>query len=206
MVQKSKKGRSYRSVAAVMAVLCFVASAAMAAISVAPAIDPRLAAAEVSCTFWYCAMDTDPMRLVTEAAGAIPLQVNEPLLEGALLAPLGRLLFAAAGLAASLPWAFMFLFLGLGFRAAGKRAELDAAARSLRQAALAAVIGACLVPVAATLQATGMTPALDGGQQLFVRLDFGGVFWGFLIAGTAYVATWVIEQALAAQRQLASIV
>jgi hypothetical protein len=189
-----------------MAAVCFTSAAAMLAMSIAPAIDPRLTAAEMSCTFWYCAVEIEPMRLLADAAGAIPLEANGQRLEEALSAPLGRSLFAVAGFAASLPWALMFLYLGLGFRAARKRAGLDAAATRLRRAALAALAGACLAPVATTLRATAMTPALPGGQQLFIWFDASGVFWGLLIAGTAYVAIWVIEQALAAQRQLAAII
>ena len=205
-MQGNKKMGSYRTVASITAVACFIGAAAMLAASIAPAIDPRMTAAQISCTFWHCAVEIDLMRLLAEAAGAIPIPADEQLLEGAFSAPLGRFMFAAAGFAASLPWALMFIYLGFGFRSARMRGGLDAAAGRLRQASLAAVAGTCLAPVAATLRATAMTPAIEGGQQLFIWFDVNGVFWGFLIAGAIYMAVWVIEQAVAAQRQLAAIV
>jgi hypothetical protein len=106
----------------------------------------------------------------------------------------------------ALPWALMFLFLGLAFRAVRQRRAFPIAARWLRGAALSALIGSMLEPVAATMRATALSPLIEGERTLFLRFDASDTFWGVMVAGTAFVAVWVLERALASERELAKIV
>jgi hypothetical protein len=71
---------------------------------------------------------------------------------------------------------------------------------------VAAIAGVVLQPVAATLRATALSPVSTGEQQLFLMFDGGDFLWGIMLAGTAWVVVWTLEQAVKSERDLAEIV
>lgn len=206
-MSKSKKSRrSYAKVAAWMMTLCVVVAACRIAFGLAPALDPSLSSAEISCTFWHCELDRDPRRLLAELGGPPLINTDPQRVEDVIAETPARLLIGAAGLVRALPWAAMFLFLGFAFRSIRQRRGFADASGRLRAAALAALVASFLEPVAATMRATALSPLLVGQRQFFFLFDASDVLWGVMVAGTAFVVVWVMEQALATERELAKIV
>lgn len=203
----SKKRRpSFRAVAAGMMTLCLVIAACRLAIGFGPALDPTLSSAEISCTFWECELDRDPRRLLVELGGLPLIDTDPERVRDVIAEPAARLLIGAAGLVRTLPWAAMFLLVGLAFRSVRQRRGFADAAARLRGAALAALAAAILEPVAATMRATALSPLLLGERSFFFLFDASDVFWGVMVAGTAFVVVWVLERAQATERELAKIV
>ena len=199
------KTRRYRLVAAWMMALCFVISAGRLLVGFAPAVEPALTAAEINCAALNCRLDYHPNRLLSRigerAFDVDPHRVQETLDTGQ-----ARLLIAGAGLIPAIPSALMFLALGFAFRNMRARSGFAAAARWLRRAALFALLAVATAPVASTMIATALSPITTGRQQLFIFFDLPQFLWGLMVAGSAWVAVWLLEQTLAARRQLEEIV
>lgn len=189
-----------------MMVLCFAVAAGRLVTGALPMADPRLAAAEVNCTFWHCAIDDSPLRLLPQEGGRPQMAADVPALERTLEQPLARTLVAAGALGSAIPTALMFLALALAFRAVGRRRDFAAAIGWLRRAAVAAMVTVGIQPVAATLRATALSPVSTGEQKLFFMFDGGDFLWGIMLAATAWVAVWALEQAVKSERELAEIV
>lgn len=203
----SRKRRPFHSVvAAWMTGLCLAIAAGWLSVGIAPAVDPSLSAAELSCTFWSCELDRDPRRLLAELGGPPLIGMDRRRVEQIVMETPARVLIGAAGIVLALPWAAMFLFLGLAFRSVRRRRTFADAAARLRAAALAALVAAFLEPVAATMRATALSPLLLGERQLFFLFDASSVAGGVMVAGTAFVVIWVLERALATERELAKMI
>lgn len=206
MPPSKKRKPSFRAVAAGMMTLCLAIAAFRLALGLAPALDPSLSSAEISCTFWTCELDRDPRRLLAELGGPPLINTAPERVRDIIAEPAARALIGAAGLVRALPWAAMFLFLGLAFRSVRQRRTFAEAAARLRTAALAALAAAVLEPVAATMRATALSPILLGERQFFFLFDASDVVWGVMVAGTAFVVVWVLERAQTTERELAKIV
>jgi hypothetical protein len=206
MLQAKKKRARYAAVAAWMMMLCLAVGVGRLALALGPALDPSLSAAEISCSLWYCELDNDPRLLLGEFGGPPLMSTDLQRVVDVISEPSARLLIGAAGIVQALPWAAMFLLLALAFRSIRQRGSFADAAARLRSAALAALIGTLLEPVASTLRATALSPILTGERQLYFFFNGRDVFWGVMVAGTAFVVVWVLDRALAAERELAEIV
>jgi hypothetical protein len=208
MLQKKKgrRARRLRRVATMMMVLCFAVAAGRLITGALPIADPRLAAAGVTCTFWQCAIDASPLRLLPQEGGRPQMVAPSTRLADVLEQGEARTLIAAASLASAIPTALMFLALGLAFRAVARRRDFAAATRWLRRAAVAAMVAVAAQPVAATLRATALSPVSTGEQQLFLMFHGGDFLWGIMLAAAAWVAVWALEQAVKSERELAEIV
>lgn len=206
MLQAKKKRARYAAVAAWMMMLCLAVGIGRLVLALGPALDPSLSAAEISCSLWFCELDNDPRLLLGEFGGPPLMSTDLQRVVDVISEPSARLLIGAAGIVQALPWAAMFLLLALAFRSVRQRRTFADAAARLRTAALAALVGTLLEPVASTLRATALSQLLTGEQQLYFFFNGRDVFWGVMVAGTAFVVVWVLDRALAAERELAKIV
>jgi hypothetical protein len=208
MPQKKKLShtRLLRRVGGMMMVLCLLVGGGRLVTGALPIFDPTLASAEVTCTFWECAIDRSPLRLLPQEGGRPRMVSDMAVLEEVVDQPLARTLIAAGALTSALPTALMFLALALAFRSIGRNRNFSKAATWLRRGAVAAIAGVVLQPVAATLRATALSPVSTGEQQLFLMFDGGDFLWGIMLAGTAWVVVWTLEQAVKSERDLAEIV
>ena len=204
MLQTSKN-RRFRLVASWMMTLCFVVGIGRLLVGIAPAVEPALATGEINCTFWSCGLEYDPRRLDARV-GAPAFDADPHRVAQTLATREARLLFAGAGLIQAIPSALMFLAFGFAFRNMRARSGFVTAARWLRRAALFALLAVLLGPVASTMIATALSPVTTGSQQLFIVFDMPQFFWGLMVAGSAWVAVWILEQALVTRRQLDEIV
>lgn len=206
MPKRKKWKTRYAAVAAWMMILCLAVGVGRLALALGPALDPSLSAAAVNCSFWSCEVDNDPRLLLAEFGGP-PLMDRDPQgVVDVISEPTARVLIGAAGFVQALPWAAMFLLLASAFRSVRQRRTFADAAARLRSAALAALVGSLLEPVASTLRATALSPLLVGERQFYFFFNGRDVFWGVMVAGTAFVVVWVLDRALAAERELAKIV
>jgi hypothetical protein len=205
MLQKKKRSVRVRRVATLMGLLCFVVAGGRLLTGAAPMVDPTLAGAHVTCTFWQCELVRDPARLIADTNQRSG-PVDDEAIRRLMVQPPGRPLIAAGSLTAAIPASLMFLFLALAFRAVGSRRDFAAAARWLRRAAVAAMVLAFAYPVAATLRATALSPITTGKQQLYLMFNGGDFLWGIMLAASAWVAVWALEQGLRSERALAEIV
>lgn len=203
---KSRRHRRLRRVAGLMMVLCLLVGGGRLITGALPMFDPKLAAAEVTCTFWQCSIDRSPLLLLPQQGGSPQMVSDMASLEEVVAQPLARSLIAAGALTSALPTALMFLALALAFRSIGRRRDFAGATIWLRRGAVAAMAGVALQPLAATLRATALSPISTGEQQLFLMFDGGDFLWGSMLAGTAWVVVWTLEQAVRAERDLAEIV
>jgi hypothetical protein len=206
MLQRKKSKTRYAAVAAWMMMLCLAVGVGRLVLALGPALDPSLSAAEVSCSLWSCELDNDPRLLLGEFGGPPLMSTDVQRVVDVMSEPSARLLIGAAGIVQALPWAAMFLLLALAFRSVRQRRSFADAAAWLRSAALAALAGTLLEPIASTLRATALSPLLVGERQLYFFFNGRDVFWGVMVAGTAFVVVWVLDRALAAERELAKIV
>ena len=206
MLQRKKSKARYAAVAAWMMMLCLAVGVGRLVLALGPALDPSLSAAEVSCSLWSCELDNDPRLLLGEFGGPPLMGTDIQRVVDVMSEPSARVLIGAAGIVQALPWAAMFLLLALAFRSVRQRRSFADAAAWLRSAALAALAGTLLEPIASTLRATALSPLLVGERQLYFFFNGRDVFWGVMVAGTAFVVVWVLDRALAAERELAKIV
>ena len=193
--------RRFRTVAAWMMALCFLVAAGRLLIGAAPALDPTLAAAGIDCTFAGCRLDRDPRRLLARLGEPPPAAGPEAVAQ-IFARPEARALVTAAALVAAIPVALTFAAFGFAFRRLRARGRFVEAAAWLRRAAAFALLGVALRPVATTLLATALSPLVTGRRQLFILFEAPEFLWGLMLAGGAWVAVWVLEQALAAEREL----
>jgi|GEM_PF-5371667 len=187
-------------------VLCLLVGGGRLITGALPILDPKLASAEVTCTFWRCAIDRSPLRLLPQEGGRPRMTSDMAFLEEVVDRPLARSLIAAGALTSAVPIALMFLALALAFRSVGRKRDFSEAAKWLRRGAAAAITAVVLQPLAATLRATALSPVSTGEQQLFLMFDGGDFLWGIMLAGTAWVVVWTLEQAVKSERDLAEIV
>ncbi|HYD13510.1 MAG TPA: hypothetical protein VEC11_11755 [Allosphingosinicella sp.] len=204
MTQKIKN-RRFRLVASWMMRLCFVISVGRLLAGFAPAIEPALTTGEINCASLSCVIDYDPRRLLARAGGPA-FNADPHRIEQVVSTPQARSLIAGAGVIVAIPSALMFLALGFAFRNMRAGSGFVLAARWLRRAALFALLAVLLGPVASTMIATALSPLSAGSQQLIIFFDFPQFLWGLMVAGSAWVAVWILEQALAARRRLEEIV
>ena len=205
MPQNARR-RRFRLVAAWMMALCFLVAAGRLVVGAAPALDPALAAGGIDCTFWSCRLERDPRRLLARVGAEAPAAHAPEAVASLIAAPPARTLIAASALVAAIPTALMFAALGFAFRRLRAPGRFAEAAAWLRRAAMFALLAVALRPVATTLLATAMSPLTTGRRQLFVYFEAPEFLWGLMLAGSAWVAVWVLEQALAAERELEEIV
>jgi hypothetical protein len=207
MTQKRKtRARRLRRIAALMMMLCFAVAAGRLITASIPIFDPGMAAAEVTCSYLDCSINRSLPRLLPHKDGRPQVAAGAPDIETVIAQPLQRVLIAAGSLGSAVPAALMFLALGLGLRALGRRRDLAGAIPWLRRAALAAMASVVMEPIAATLRATALSPVSLGRQQVFIMVDVPDLLWGVMITGTLWVVILAFEQALKSERELAEIV
>jgi hypothetical protein len=151
-------------------------------------------------------VDRSPLRLLTQEGGQPVLLTDLSSLDQLIDQPQARTLIAGGAVTAALPLAWMFFALALAFCAFGRRRDLTNATRWLRRAALAAIAGVALKPLADTLRATAVSPVTTGEQQIHLMFQGGDFLWGVITAGAAYVAVLAVEQGVRSERALAEIV
>ena len=172
--------------------------------------DPLWAATELQCRNGDCEWVVDPFALPGCSVEQVPL-AERPRLAAAVIAraesPVGHRLLFAAALARTLPSVALFWTLGLALVTLGRTAGTDPSAiRWLRRAATSAALLALAKPLADSLQATAVAPAITGTDGWRFFIVGSDVPLDLLLAGTAWVAAWAIELGLRARAELTEYV
>jgi hypothetical protein len=116
-------------------------------------------------------------------------------------------MLATAAMIKGVPIAFLFLALAAAFRRFSKGALFGALAISwLRRATVAGALSVLAEPIAATLRATALAPALTGRAQVMFVMRFDQVGAGLFVAAAIWVAVWALEEGRRARADLAEIV
>jgi hypothetical protein len=109
--------------------------------------------------------------------------------------PRGRALLAGAAVVYALPAVLIFLSLAMAFLRFAAGAPFGAKAiRWLRRAAAGGAMLALAHPVAATLRATALTPALSGKSQVVFAVDGDAIGGMLFLSAATWVAVWALEQ------------
>ena len=171
--------------------------------------DPLWTATELHCRDGRCDWVVDPLSLPA-SIDHVPL-ADRPRLAAAIGArvasPAGHRLLFASALARTLPSVALFWTLTFALLSLGRTAGTDPSAiRWLRRAATSAALLALAKPLADSLQATAVASAM--GETGVLRLSIVGsdVPLDLLLAGTAWVAAWAIEQGMRARAELTEYV
>jgi hypothetical protein len=187
----------------------FLIAATRLAFGLASAVDPRLATANVHCSWTECSVVTDVSKLVPLARrdAVLGRPQAEMRLEQHLDQGRVRAALLLGEIVRALPWALVFACLALAFRRFALRPEVDSATLMwLRRASWSAIAAVVAQPIADTVRATALAPVVLGRDQLFIALNVGPFLWGLVIAGSAWAAVWLLEQAERAKAELAKFV
>lgn len=171
--------------------------------------DPLWLVTNLRCDDGHCQWTADPLDLLGPVK-TVPF-ADQPRLTTAIAAraksPPGHRMLVAAELARALPLVALYWMLGLALLALSRSVGVDPVAiRWLRRAATAAAVLVLAKPVAYSLQATAILPAIDGDNTWRFSIIGTDVPSDLLLAGAAWVAAWAIEQGLTARTELAEYV
>jgi hypothetical protein len=174
-----------------------------------PVFAPTLSSPGVLCTGPKCVVTSDLSELLP--ATVKPLVWRDP--NGAQKLALrasekdAQAMLVTAALVRGLPIAFLFFALAIAFRRFSKGALFGAVAiRWLRRATVAGALAVLAEPIAATLRATALAPAITGRAQVLFVMRFDHVGAGLFLMTTIWVVVWALEEGHRARADLASYV
>jgi hypothetical protein len=192
-----------------MAAACLVASGWRLVSAFVPAFAPALSSPGLLCTGPRCVVTSDLSELLP--ATVKPLAWRDP--DGARkLAQRAsektpRTMLVGAAMIKGLPIAVLFFALAAAFRRFSKGALFGALAiKWLRRATLAGAFAVLAEPVAATLRATALAPALTGRSQVLFVMRFDHVGAGLFVVAAIWVVVWALEEGQRARADLAGYV
>lgn len=190
-----------------MAIFLAVALGKLVA-GVLPLVDPALSSLKIYCRLDGCWPETDPLHLLPpRSLQGGPLSDAQVVGIRLVLDTLrARAFMFAAEFVRALPAIALFLSLAFTARAMARGQGFVALIVWLRRAAVSAFVLVFAEQVANTLRATALSPVLLGRESIAVSLSGGPFLWGILLTGAAWMAVWALEQARAAEIELAEIV
>ena len=171
--------------------------------------DPLWIVTDLNCDNWECVWTVNPLALPTSIDNVA--LADRPALQVAVTerarTPEGHWLLFASELARTLPLVVLYWTLALALLGLGRTGGSDPAAiRWLRRAATAAAVLVLAKPLAESLQATAIAPAVGGGAGWRFAIVGSDVPLDLLLVGVAWVAAWAIEQGMRARAELAEYV
>jgi hypothetical protein len=197
-----------RRICLAMALFCFVAAAWRGGSVLLPLAAPGWSAPGVVCNGLDCRGRSDLVDLLP--ASVRPQAWRDPaapaLLAREAARPRGRALLTAAAVVYAIPAVLIFLALAMAFLRFASRAPFGAQAiRWLRRAAAGGVVLALAHPVAATLRATALMPALGEPRVVFV-FEANAVVGMLFLSAATWAAVWALEQGRTLREDLAGYV
>ncbi len=198
-----------RRVCLAMTAVCVLAAGARVLSVAVAALDPRLSAPALTCSGVGCSLGSRLISFLpaTQKAAAWRDAGAPQKLAARAAEPKPRLLLIGAGVLDALPAALVFLTLAMAFRRFARGAIFGGRAIIwLRRAALAGAASALASPVAASLRATALTPALTGREQIVLVVSAEQVLAGLFLAAVLWVAVWALEEGRSVREDLAGYV
>jgi hypothetical protein len=192
-----------------MAAACLVASGWRMVSAFVPVFAPALSSPSLLCRPGGCVVESDLSKLLPVTVR--PLAWRDAAagdkLERRASEPRPRAMLAAAAMIKGLPLAFLFFALAVAFRRFAKGALFGAVAiKWLRRATVAGALSVLAEPIAATLRATALAPALTGRSQVMFVIGVDQLGAGLFLAAAIWVAVWALEEGRQARADLAGYV